>query len=74
MGAPSARRGSSDVVEVTDGVNQARAWCCLVRKGGVDAPVIPAWCDEGGEALGWQPTHWRIADPLSGLCERFEVE
>lgn len=74
MGTPCARRGSSDVVEVTDGVNSARAWCCLVRKGGAGAPVIPVWLDEGGEALGWQPTHWRIADPRTVIREVVEVE
>jgi hypothetical protein len=74
MGAPSAPRGSSDVVEVTDGVHRARAWCCLIRRGGIDAWFVPAWRDEGGEDLGWQPTHWRIADPRSAVRERIEVE
>lgn len=71
IGTPRARRGSSQVVEVTDGDRQARAWCSFPRRDLDMAPVVPIWLDENGVQLAWQPTHWR---PAASLAVTFEVE
>lgn len=71
IGTPRARRGSSPVVEVTDGDRQARAWCCFPRRDLDIAPVMPVWLDESGVQLTWQPTHWR---PAAVMAVTFEVE
>lgn len=71
IGTPRARRGSSQVVEVTDGDKQARAWCSFPRRALDIAAVAPVWLDETGVELTWQPTHWR---PATVIAETFEVE
>ncbi len=62
MGAPRLRRGSSQLVEVTDGNRSARAWCSVPSGDPASKPVAPIWLDEEGVPLGWQPTHWRPAE------------
>jgi len=59
MGAPRVRLDSGEVVEVTDGNKYARARCCFPLDDFDMAPAAPAWLDESGAPLGWQPTHWR---------------
>jgi len=59
IGTPRSPRGSSAVMEVTDGDRRARAWCSFARKDMEIVPVVPVWFDESGAALTWQPTHWR---------------
>ena len=74
MGTPRSPRGSSAVVEVTDGDKQARAWCRFARRDLDIAQVVPVWLDECGVPLTWQPTHWRPATAIAATADTFEVE